>query len=77
MGMVVGSPFLAVETMFLMPCFRHDMSYSAMMAFLSMGSDYFGPDEFKQNSFNECERPVLGFDVMLFLLGSMLSCIDE
>jgi hypothetical protein len=53
MGMVVGSPFLAVETMSLMPRFTQDASYSAMTEFLSMGLDNFGPDEFKQASFKE------------------------
>ena len=79
MGVVVGSPFFAVETMFLMPCFWHDTSYSAMMAFLSMGSDNFGPDEIKQASFNNLTWLASGanFNVVLFLLGIMLSCIDE
>ena len=53
MGMVVGSPILAVETMSLMPHFWHDALYSAMIAFLSMESDNFGPDKFKQAFFNE------------------------
>ena len=78
MGMVVGSPFLAVETMSLMPRFMQDASYLAMTEFLSMGSDNFGPDEFKQASFKELTWRAFGasFDVS-FLLGIMLSCMDE
>jgi hypothetical protein len=53
MGMVVGSPFLAVETMSLMPHFWQDASYAAMIAFLLIGSDNFGTDKFKQTSFKE------------------------
>ena len=76
MGMEVGSPCL---TMSLMPRFWHDISYSAIIAFLLMGSDNFGPDEFKQAFFNELTWQTSGacFDVMLFLLGIMLSCMDE
>jgi hypothetical protein len=53
MDLVVGSPFLVVEMMPLMPRFWYDTLYSAMMAFLLIGSDNFGPDEFKQAPFNE------------------------
>jgi hypothetical protein len=53
MDLVVGSPFLAVETMSFMLRFWHDTLYSAMIAFLLMGLDNFGPDKFKQASFNE------------------------
>ena len=78
-GVVVGSPFFAVETIFLMPWYLHDASYSAIIAFLSMGSDNFGPDGLKQAFFNKSTwwASDVTFNVVLFLLGIMLSCIDE
>ena len=78
MGMVVGSPFLAVVTISLMPRFTQDASYLAMTEFLSMGSDNFGPDEFRQVPFRELTWWASGGSVdVSFLLGIMLSCTDE
>ena len=77
--MVVGSPFFVVETIFLMPWHLHDASYSAIMAFLSMGSDNFGSDGLERAFFNKSTwwASYATFNVVLFLLGIMLSCIDE
>jgi len=64
-----------VVTFSLIPHFWHKMLYSEMMAFLSMGSDYFGLVELKHATFKVLTCCAFGaiFEVSFNLLGIILS----